>query len=500
MADEWYYRVEGREQGPVSFESITGFVQSGAIGREDEIRNGGTSAWMAADSVVGLFPEPQELSDLGDLQFTFEESSPAARTEPAQVQTAALSPVPTEIGDLSELDMEIVSSDPVTRSDESARIPTEPSAPPSSSQRAKPADDEDSWYYQSLGQELGPMPFEEICLLAETGTLSSDDLVRKGSQSEWTPASSQSILSLLLKTAAMTATEASSVPAVKPAQSDEPPARRKTIKTKSKSAPAKQKDELVEPSVVPDVVDDDEPLDDEPLDDEPLDDDPSDLIDKDTDSAIPQTAETPRWFCLVDGIEHGPVEFSNLKAMAERDRLKPGDQVRMGDAGDWVAAASVTGLFAPAGPSTTAAASSSAVAIPGSWKTPVAGGPVAPPKPIKAAKLPKRKRIKDPGESLFSKLGEHKPVLFGLLGIVAVLGLVGLFVALDLGGSGDSDYLALEEIWKEHKALQKREAKNKDWEPLIARAESLRESILPNLEKTADSKDHRFEQELLIVV
>ena len=33
--------------------------------------------------------------------------------------------------------------------------------------------------------------------------------------------------------------------------------------------------------------------------------------------------------------------------------------------------------------------------------------------------------------------------------------------------------------------------------PLIARAEALRESILPNLEKTADSKDHRFEQELL---
>lgn len=46
------------------------------------------------------------------------------------------------------------------------------------------------WYYKAFGQELGPMPFQELVHLARCGELAPDDMVRAVYESEWRRADS----------------------------------------------------------------------------------------------------------------------------------------------------------------------------------------------------------------------------------------------------------------------------------------------------------------------
>jgi len=59
------------------------------------------------------------------------------------------------------------------------------------------------------------------------------------------------------------------------------------------------------------------------------------------------TAATPprRWFYTQDGEHYGPVTGPELRAAARLDFLGPADHVRCGDAGSWVRAGDVRGLF-----------------------------------------------------------------------------------------------------------------------------------------------------------
>ena len=113
MADAWYYKVHGQEQGPVAFDEISEMAHSGQLSPSDEIRFGETADWMAAKSVDGLFPdsdEPEELSDLDDLNFSFENSEAAT---PSSIENSE----PTvdgvaDLNDLSDLNFNFVSEEP----------------------------------------------------------------------------------------------------------------------------------------------------------------------------------------------------------------------------------------------------------------------------------------------------------------------------------------------------------------------------------------------------
>ncbi|GAB4139404.1 MAG: hypothetical protein Tsb009_08300 [Planctomycetaceae bacterium] len=155
MAVEWYYKSQGQEQGPVPFDTISEMAQTGRLDPADEVRDSKSMNWMRADSIVGLFPEPEELTSLDELDFSFEEAS-----------TPNTSPSVKSVSDAA-----------------------------------------DGWFYQSLGQELGPMPFEELCGLAESGALTSDDLVRDGATKDWVPARSNRILGRLIQSAEQSASE-----------------------------------------------------------------------------------------------------------------------------------------------------------------------------------------------------------------------------------------------------------------------------------------------------
>ncbi|WP_337174249.1 M48 family metalloprotease [Paludisphaera sp.] len=58
------------------------------------------------------------------------------------------------------------------------------------------------------------------------------------------------------------------------------------------------------------------------------------------------------WYCMIDGRVEGPVDDHGLRGLAGSGRLAPGDQVRRGADGPWVAASRCRGLFdaAPAHP------------------------------------------------------------------------------------------------------------------------------------------------------
>lgn len=60
MADSWHYKLLGMEFGPVPYDGLVQLAQSSSIGPRDEVREGEGGEWMPASSIVGLFPTSQE--------------------------------------------------------------------------------------------------------------------------------------------------------------------------------------------------------------------------------------------------------------------------------------------------------------------------------------------------------------------------------------------------------------------------------------------------------
>jgi hypothetical protein len=54
---EWYFKMDDQELGPVTFERLVQMAHSGRLQRADPIRPTKLGNWMAAESMVGLFPE-----------------------------------------------------------------------------------------------------------------------------------------------------------------------------------------------------------------------------------------------------------------------------------------------------------------------------------------------------------------------------------------------------------------------------------------------------------
>jgi hypothetical protein len=61
MAD-WYYAKEGRQHGPVSSSQLRQMAQSGELLPEDLVFKEGSSNWIAASTVQGLFPSERVAS------------------------------------------------------------------------------------------------------------------------------------------------------------------------------------------------------------------------------------------------------------------------------------------------------------------------------------------------------------------------------------------------------------------------------------------------------
>ncbi|MFQ5732031.1 MAG: GYF domain-containing protein [Planctomycetaceae bacterium] len=447
---EWYYRSGGRESESCTFDAILELVAAGRLKREDELRQRADGEWMAAASVVGLFPDPQELSDLSELDFTFEESADAeTRSQrPAQNEPAT-----------DETDFEL---QPAAAPVES--IPAE--APAAVAEQ--PASD--AWYYRSLGLELGPMPLAELIQMTVDGTISADDSVRSGAAGAWRSASTVDVLAPILDVAS----RASAVPSPEPR--DHPAPLTPAIEEETPSSIETLRDAGTEvEDDIGDIDDVEEGVDVEDLrDDEPDEPPPNETMVGDEAASAGPVAESigsDRWFCRIDGVEHGPLSYKELSAMAQHGRIDRGNQVRSGEDGAWLPAASIGGLFAGSAPSSARGAG--------------AGMPYAPPKPI--VSTPKRTRA--PRDPLMPKIKEqfvsNWKVLSGVAGLMFAAGLIALFSS-GVFRKPDAEYLnMLQAIYDKHKALKKRKANPDEWAPLVAEAEELKARIGPALESTA---------------
>lgn len=122
---EWYCRILGQELGPMMFTELQEMAASGSLNADDEARFGTTEPWMRADRTRGL-------------------NFHRKKTAPAKAHDASSTLVP--FGDAA---------------------------------RKK------EWYYMIMGQELGPISFNELKKSADDGSLTYDDRARKGKSGHW---------------------------------------------------------------------------------------------------------------------------------------------------------------------------------------------------------------------------------------------------------------------------------------------------------------------------
>ena len=106
--------------------------------------------------------EPETITDLSELSFDFEDAAPSNR-RPAY-GSATREPDPAELSE--ELELLDSLSGQIT------------------------GDGPPEFYCKPLGQLLGPMSLAELRIMAESGALAEDDLVRYGETGEWKPAAS----------------------------------------------------------------------------------------------------------------------------------------------------------------------------------------------------------------------------------------------------------------------------------------------------------------------
>lgn len=183
MSERWYYRLLAEEFGPVETDTVVGLVREGRLTPDDLVRREQHGEWLPLrqTSLTSLAVETiGELQDLSELSFEFEESGSAgtaSRRRGAET-TPDADPGSGELADLSELSFEF---------EENAPAPARRRVSPARQEEAEP--EEPSYWYQSLGQILGPVQMGELVRMADEGVVSEDDLVRCGDGGEWIPAS-----------------------------------------------------------------------------------------------------------------------------------------------------------------------------------------------------------------------------------------------------------------------------------------------------------------------
>lgn len=164
------------EFGPVTAEQLRELLESETLSDGDLVRQESSEVWIPiSDARQSLFADSsddasslnEEIDDLSELAFEFEDSGPTTRrgayaedvTAEASSETETAASVPP------------ISPRPVTPSPES----------PEHAQ-AEPGEE---WFCESLGQVMGPMSFAELIELGKGGALDANDRVKCGEKGVW---------------------------------------------------------------------------------------------------------------------------------------------------------------------------------------------------------------------------------------------------------------------------------------------------------------------------
>jgi hypothetical protein len=185
MSSRWYYQLMIEEFGPVNAEQLLELLEIGTLSDGDLVRQESSETWipisdvrqtLLADSGNDSSSLSEEIGDLSELAFEFEDSGPTTR------RSAYAEDVIAEVS---------TTSDPPVRTPAaaaaiaSASIPSPPAiVPPEKSQQAREELTE-QWFCESFGQVMGPMSFEELLELGKSGALDANDRVKCGERGAW---------------------------------------------------------------------------------------------------------------------------------------------------------------------------------------------------------------------------------------------------------------------------------------------------------------------------
>ncbi len=193
----------------------------------------------------------------------------------------------------------------------------------------------DEWYYEMGGQELGPITFDELLTFAEQEQISADDQVRLGAQGKWRRAGS---IGRLMAALPYKPVEKTIAPTPVNRHVDRPlheivvapqalpePDLEATYRAAYEDAKSKVAETILAQAEATYHAAEQQALG---------------LI---AWSAKPEVDR--HWWGWSNGVEFGPVEFSQVFGLAKAGQLKGTDFVRNGQFGQYVPASNLPGLF-----------------------------------------------------------------------------------------------------------------------------------------------------------
>lgn len=282
MAEQWYYQAFGQDFGPLSLDELARMLHEGELSDDDLVRQGTRGAWSAAAGSKIL-------------------------TERATALAIETAEVATDIDSFMLMD-EKPESKPEIESFGGDRIESP----------APAVEVRGVWYFQSLGQEFGPVPFSELLEMAGRGEVGPDDSVRKGETGQWVPAG---LIDGLFPDA--TGQEDDDVFAV---SADVLP----TVNASSTSTGSR-------PGQSPSAswaAASGAPVAQQPVGGQQY--------------TSGHAAVDQGWYFYLNDQEIGPVGITDLQGYASTGQISPEVYVKYGASGDWVLASQVPQLYAPA--------------------------------------------------------------------------------------------------------------------------------------------------------
>lgn len=176
MSGQWYYQLLMEEFGPVSGEELIELFNSGTLSDDAQVREDSGDWLPLGDALADLQSSAtsegdsaEEISDLSELAFEFEDSGPT-KTRNVSGRSQGQSATP-----------EVVSPAPAMASP----VRSVATASPGDQPAAPAIVASDAWYYMSFGHMMGPMSFDALQALAQTGVITSEDAVRCGTGGGW---------------------------------------------------------------------------------------------------------------------------------------------------------------------------------------------------------------------------------------------------------------------------------------------------------------------------
>lgn len=210
IPNTWFYRSARGHMGPVHLEELRKLVKDGMLDLNGEVRADSSGTWRRIDAVEGLTAEPEELHDLSELDFHFEDENlsdgetatqPENRPDPDFENDLVPPPVNSANTARHAFQVPTGHGSPEGRSaprSGSATVLTRPPTEPHHESRQQPAESRGArvasgpesrrWFCSIKGVEYGPLKRWELENMARQGRLQPGAKVRRGDQPDWVTA------------------------------------------------------------------------------------------------------------------------------------------------------------------------------------------------------------------------------------------------------------------------------------------------------------------------